>query len=86
MTAWNSVIDTYWHQTGQKAWATAGQQAWGSGLFLADTASVIPATDSRGKAEGGALAMVAAWDSRVQLLHPVMLPAGTYTLRPPSIT
>lgn len=83
VTAWNSVIDTYWHQTGQKAWSTAGQQAWGSGLFLADTASVIPATDSRGKAEGGALAMVAAWDSRVQLLHPVMLPAGTYTLTAP---
>lgn len=83
VTAWNSVIDTYWNQAGQEAWSTAGQQAWGSGLFLADTASVIPSTDSRGKAEGGALAMVAAWDSRVQLLHPVMLPSGTYTLTAP---
>lgn len=80
VTAWNSVIDTYWHQTGQEAWATAGQQAWNSGLFLTNSNFVIPATDSRGKTEGGALALVAAWSSRLQLTQPAMLPAGSYTL------
>lgn len=83
VTAWNCLTETYWNQAGQEAWNAAGQQAWNSGLFLANPNFVIPATDSRDKSEGGALALVAAWSSRVQLLHPVMLPAGTYTLTAP---
>lgn len=72
-----------WKHLSVDLWSAAGQQAWNSGLFLTNPNFVIPATDSRGKAEGGALALVAAWSSRVQLIHPVMLPAGTYTLTAP---
>ena len=80
VTAWYCLTETYWTQTGQEAWNAAGQQAWNSGLFLTNPNFVIPATDSRGKTEGGALAMVAAWNSRLQLTQPAMLPAGSYTL------
>ena len=80
VTAWNCLTETYWNQTGQEAWNAAGQQAWNSGLFLTNSDYVIPAADSRGKTEGGALAMVAAWNSRSQLTQPAMLPAGSYTL------
>ena len=82
MTAWNSIIDTYWNQTGEEqlAWNAAGQQTWNSGLFLTNPSYTIPAVDSRGKNEGGGLALVAAWNSRVQLTQPAMLPAGNYTL------
>ena len=82
MTAWNSIIDTYWNQTceEQLAWNAAGQQTWNSGLFLTNPSYTIPAVDSRGKNEGGGLALVAAWNSRVQLTQPAMLPAGNYTL------
>lgn len=72
-----------WKHLSVDLWSAAGQQAWNSGLFLTNPNFVIPATDSRGKAEGGALALVAAWSSRVQLIHPVILPAGTYTLTAP---
>ena len=69
-----------WKHLSVDLWSAAGQQAWNSGLFLTNPNFVIPATDSRGKAEGGALALVAAWSSRLQLTQPAMLPAGSYTL------
>ena len=80
VTAWNCLTETYWNQAGQEAWNAAGQQAWNSGLFLTNPNFVIPATDSRDKSEGGALALVAAWNSSLQLTQPAMLPAGSYTL------
>ena len=62
---------------------SAGQQAWGSGYYLVNNSCVIPATDYRGKSEGGALSMVAAWKAEVQYTQDVTLPAGSYTLTIP---
>ena len=75
VTGWNSVTDANWR--------SAGQQSWNSGLFLVNPTYTIPAADSREKSDGGALAMVAAWNARLQYTQPVVLPAGTYTLTAP---
>lgn len=75
VTGWIPVVDD--------SWRSAGQHHWDSGLFLVDTPYVVPSANSRGKADGGGLAMVAAWNAVLQYVQPVVLPAGTYTLTAP---
>ena len=64
-------------------WHSGGQQAWGSGHYLVSNSCVIPDTDSRDKAKGGALSLIAAWSASVQYTQDITLPAGTYTLTIP---
>lgn len=64
---------------------SGGQLAFGSGFTLGTSGSSYPIPEKNldDRTIGGALALLAAWEAKVQYIQNITLPAGTYTLTIP---
>ena len=64
---------------------SAAQFAYGTGLTIGASGSSypVPSEGSTDDPSGGALGLLSAWQSFVQYVQPVVLPAGTYTIAAP---